>query len=256
MREWSNKIEHLGSAVRFARDTLRVVIREGIPWRLTLDQLYDCGVQAFSTTVSTGFFVGAIMALQIELQLRSFGAEGTVGGIATSVTIRNVGPVLIGFILVGKVGALTTAVLGTMRVTDQIDSLVCLGVSPLRVIVAPRMIAVVFSSFILLMIGLVISVGGGATMASLGFGLNPIHYVSQIPRFVTPWSVGVGLIKSIIFGCALGLTSCYRGYFVTGGAGGVGRTVRDAAITSLIAIITLDFFISWAASAIRNGVSY
>lgn len=238
-----DSVARLGEIARFWFSINACVFR-GVPIRLVLDQVFECGVRAISTTIATGFFVGAIMAIQIELQLKNFGAEGSVGGIATSVTIRNVGPVLIGFILVGKVGALTTSILGTMRVTDQIDALTSLGVDPIRFIVAPRYIASVISSFLLLTLGLGIAILGGVAIAHFSFGVNSLYYISQIPRFVAPSSVVAGAIKSIAFGSIIGLVSCFRGYFVTGGAGGVGKAVRGAAVSSLVTILIADWMIS------------
>lgn len=250
------RIANLGAIFRFVVKTFESLVQGGVPWRLLLDELYECGVRSWATTTATGFFVGAIMAIQIELQLRNFGAEGSVGGVATSVTLRNVGPVLIGFILVGKVGAMTTAILGTMRVTDQIDALTCLGVNPLRVVVAPRLLASILSSFFLLIIGLVVAIGGGVTIANFSFGVNPIHYVSQIPKFVAPWSVGTGVVKSLVFGTLIGTIACYRGYSVTGGAAAVGKAVRDASVTSLVSIVVMDCLISFMASTVHGWVRY
>ncbi|MBI1859682.1 MAG: ABC transporter permease [Deltaproteobacteria bacterium] len=251
-----SKVENFGAVLRFGFQALRLVATEGVPPRLLTEQLFECGVKAIPTTLVSGFFVGAIMAIQIELQLRNFGAEGAVGGVATSVTIRNVGPVLIGFILVGKVGALTTAVLGTMRVTDQIDALTCLGVDPIRMLVAPRLIAAIISCFLLLTIGLIVSVGGGSALAWLNFGTNPWHYISQIPKFVSLESLLTGGFKSLAFGTLLGSVACYQGYWATGGAAGVGKMVRKAAINSLVGIIVADFFISWIISHFLRGIGH
>lgn len=240
-------IRELGAITLFAAETLRG-LRRGVPVSLVMDQMVSVGVHSLSTTITAGLFVGAIMAIQLDLQLRDFGAQGYLGGLATSVTVRNLGPVLIAFILSGKVGAYTSAELGTMRVTDQIDAIRCLGVSPIEYIIVPRMIAVVLSAFLLLVIGLMVSILGGLLISSLALGINATQYLHTIPRFVSGWSVATGMAKSFVFGSLIGLISCYRGYTTTGGAMGVGNTVRSTSVLNLVCIIVADCFLSWVSS--------
>lgn len=241
----------------FCLSTFRA-LRSGVQWPRVMDQMFAVGVKSLSTTLTAGAFVGAIMALQINSELRDFGAQGFIGGLATSVTIRNVGPVLIGFILSGKVGAYTSAELGTMRVTEQIDAIRCLGASPVRTIIVPRLIAVIFSSFLLLNVGLMLSIGGGVLIAALDLGVNPMLYVSYIPRVVTWWSVGTGVFKSFAFGTIIALISCYRGYTATGGAEGVGSTVRKTTVETLVCIVLADFVLStfsgWLFELVGGGM--
>jgi phospholipid/cholesterol/gamma-HCH transport system permease protein len=237
----------------FSANTFRA-LRRGVQFPRVIDQMYAIGVRSLSTTLTAGIFVGAIMAIQINSELRDFGAQGFLGGLATSVTIRNVGPVLIAFILSGKVGAYTSAELGTMRVTEQIDAIRCLGASPLETIIAPRLIAVVFSSFLLLNVGLVMSIVGGILFASLDLGVNPTLYVHYIPRIVSWWSVGTGVFKSFAFGMIIALISCYRGYTASGGAEGVGNTVRKTTVETLVCIVLVDFVISNLSALLYDAV--
>lgn len=219
-------------------------VRHGIPVRTFIEQVYAVGVRSLVTTIATGLFVGAIMAIQLNLQLKDFGAQGMLGGLATSVTMRNVGPVLIGFILSGKVGAFASAELGTMQVTDQLNAMRCLGTDPMRYLVAPRLAAVIFSSFLLLVIGLMMGVLGGMGIANVILGVNSLNYIENIPMFVDVSSVAIGVIKSFVFGAIIGTVGCYHGYFATGGAPGVGYAVRRTAVQSLVAIILTDYAIS------------
>lgn len=237
-------IAELGESLIFARDSLRA-LSKGVSWEAVLDQMYSVGVRSVSTTVTTGLFVGAIMAIQIQLQLRDFGAESFLGGLTTSVTLRNVGPVLIAFILSGKVGAYTSAELGTMGVTDQINAIRCLGADPLRTLVAPRLVAVVLSSFLLLVVGLMVSLFGALAIAHFHLGVNYLSFIGNVPRIVTLESVSLGVTKSFFFGGLIGWIACYRGYRATGGAAGVGVAVRGTAVTTLLAIIVADYALSW-----------
>jgi phospholipid/cholesterol/gamma-HCH transport system permease protein len=238
------KVAAIGECLAFGGRAVRAMGR-GVSLTEVLDQMYTVGVRSLSTTISTGLFVGAIMAIQINLQLRDFGAQSFLGGLTTSVTLRNVGPVLIAFILSGKVGAYTSAELGTMQVTDQINAIRCLGADPIRYLIVPRLIAVVLSSFLLLVVGLMVSLGGGLVLSHLQLGVNYLGFLSNVPQIVSWSSVAMSVVKSFLFGSLIGLIACYRGYTASGGAAGVGEAVKNTAVTTLIAIIITDYFVSW-----------
>ncbi len=217
-----------------------------------IDQMYKVGVRSLPTTIVVGLFVGAIMAIQLDLQLRDFGAQGFLGGLSASVTIRNVGPVLIAFVLSGKVGAYTSAELGTMQITDQVNAIRCLGADPVRYLIVPRLIAVVVTSFLLLIVGLITAIAGGALIASLQLGINSVNYISNIPNIVTWWSVGTGVVKSFCFGAIIAVVCCYQGYNARGGSMGVGEAVRRTSVQSLVAIVVANFAISSLADALSD----
>lgn len=237
-------IEEVGRVTIFFWELNRALVTTGVRVRAVIEQMYAVGVRSLSTTLLAGAFVGAIMAIQINLQLKDFGAQAFLGGLSTSVTIRNVGPVLIAFILSGKVGAFTSAELGTMQVTDQMSAIRCLGADPLKYLILPRLVAVVLSSFLLLIVGLMLTIAGGTLIAGLDLGVNPLSYIVHIPRFVSWWSVGTGVVKSFVFGTLIGIIACYKGYRATGGSVGVGRAVRSTAVTTLVAIIVADVTLS------------
>jgi phospholipid/cholesterol/gamma-HCH transport system permease protein len=245
-------VEEMGATVVFAWDAWRALWRGGYSFGQVIEQMYAVGVRSLPTTITAGFFVGAIMAIQINLELRDFGAQGFLGGLSTSVTVRNVGPVLIAFILSGKVGAYTSAELGTMRVTEQLDAVRCLGTDPMRFIIVPRMLAVVLSSFILLIVGLTLTIAGGALISSTHLAINVQNYIQNIPRLVSWWSVGTGVVKSFFFGILIAVICCYQGYSARGGAAGVGRTVRRTAVITMVCIIVADYGISNVAGVVRE----
>lgn len=252
MRRWfDNGMKDLGGLILFSITTAKELRRHGVSPTSVIEQMYAVGVRSFTTTTVAGLFVGAIMAIQIHLQLRDFGAEAFLGGLSTSVTIRNVGPVLIAFILSGKVGAYTSAELGTMQVTDQLNAIRCLGADPIRYLVLPRLVAVSLSSFLLLIVGLMMTILGGTLISSVDLGVAPASFILYIPRFVGGWSIATGIVKSFVFGNVIGLIACYRGYTASGGAVGVGRSVRDAAVECLVAIILCDFAISHLSSLLQ-----
>ncbi len=243
-------ISSIGATLIFGLSGLGTFLRHGVRWSAVIDQMYAVGVRSLSTTIVTGLFVGAIMSIQLDLQLRDFGAQAFLGGLSASVTIRNVGPVLIAFILSGKVGAYTSAELGTMQVTDQVNAIRCLGTDPIRYLIVPRLVAVVITSFLLLIVGLVTAIAGGALLATVQLGINWVNFVRNIPLIVTWWSVGTGVVKSFVFGAIIAVVCCYQGYHARGGSVGVGRTVKSTAVQTLVAIIVADFAISSFSAAL------
>lgn len=240
----------LGATFLFGFQSILAFLRHGVSFRQVVAQIYSVGVRSLPTTLLTGAFVGAILAIQLDMQLRDFGAQGFLGGLSASVTIRNVGPVLIAFILSGKVGAFTSAELATMQVTDQVNALRCLGADPIRYLVVPRLVGVVLASFLLLIVGLMVALGGGALIASLSLGINGVSFVRGIPAMVTWWSVAMGVAKSFIFGSLIAFVSCYQGYNARGGSVGVGKAVQNTSVQTLILIILADFAISSFATSL------
>jgi phospholipid/cholesterol/gamma-HCH transport system permease protein len=243
-------LELIGQHLKFLRDLISVARKFRFETEEFLTQLSHVGVRSLPTTCTAGLFTGAIMAVQFHMQLKDFGAEAVLGGLNTSGTLREVGPVLIAFMLAGKVGAYTSAELGTMRVTDQFTAVECLGINPLSYLVFPRYLAVSVSSVILLIFGLVISIFGGMTAAAVIGGSNPQQFVSAIPRFATTSGVLLALTKSVVFGILMAQICCANGWWTTGGSVGVGRAVRRTAIQSMVAIVIADFSVSW----IFNGI--
>jgi phospholipid/cholesterol/gamma-HCH transport system permease protein len=251
MKHFIQPVNTLGGMILFAYQCLMLSYRGKTHWHLVLEQIFQVGVKSLGMTVTAGLFVGAIMAIQIDVQLKDFGAEAFLGGLSTSTTLRNVGPVLIAFLLSGKVGAYTSAELGTMEVTEQLNAIRLLGADPIEYIILPRAWAVVISSFLLLIVGLMVTILGGVVFSQF-IGVNPLSYIQNIPRIVTGWSVGLSIIKSFIFGLIIAIVSCYKGYQARGGAVGVGAAVQSCAVTNLILIIFVDFFLSMVSSLLQD----
>jgi phospholipid/cholesterol/gamma-HCH transport system permease protein len=235
----------LGQNVEFFGDLVRAAFRERFERREFLTQLSQISWRSLPTTATAGLFTGAIMAIQFYLQIRDFGAESALGGLSTSGTLREVGPILIAFMIAGKVGAFTSAEIGTMKVTDQVEAIRCLGVNPVSFLLVPRFLAVVISSAILLVFGLVISVTGGIFAMWASGAVNPSQYLLMIPRFATPSSLGLALTKAVVFGVLIGHICCSNGYQASGGTQGVGVAVRRTAVQSMVAIVLADFSVTW-----------
>ena len=224
-----------------AKEFLSSITSPDVSFSEVLKQLNKITWQALPTTLSAGLFVGAILALQFGAQLEPFGAESVLGGLNTSGTLREVGPVLIAFMLAGRVGAFTAAELGSMRATEQIDALKSLGINTMAYLVVPRFFAVLFASSLLLIFGLVVSILGGLGAAFFAFGINSQQYFSAVPRFATGDAVAIAFVKSVIFGFLMAAIACKHGYSAKGGSAGVGEAVRRTALWSMVAIVSADF---------------
>lgn len=256
-RSMSGFFEETGRVFIFLKEVLVLTLQGGFDRKAFFDQLWKVTVQSLPMTMMAGFFVGAVMTVQFTLQMKAFDALGYLGGLATSGTFREVGPLLIGFMLCGKVGAFTTAELGTMKITEQFDAIRCLGSNPLREVILPRFWAIIFSAFFLFIGGLVASVFGGLLLGVFFANVSAAEYLRYIPRFLILPSVLSGFFKSFIFSFTLATICTYRGYFVTGGAKGVGKAVVSTAVTTMIALVFFDWLTSYlmeVAAIIYRGI--
>jgi phospholipid/cholesterol/gamma-HCH transport system permease protein len=249
-------LDDIGGCVLFVRDAVNTAFRSPCSFASVCDQIWKVTVQSLPTTALAGFFVGAIMTVQFTMQIKTFDALGYLGGLSTSGTIREVGPLLIAFLLSGKVGAFTSAELGTMRVTEQIDAIRCLGANPIQEIILPRFLGIVVSSFFLLAAGLVMSIFGGLLLGFVFSGINPEEYMRHIPTIITGYSIASGLFKCLAFALILASVCTYKGYTTTGGAKGVGRSVVATAVMTMVGIVMADWltsFISEMALVLYRG---
>ena len=209
--------------------------------------------QSATTTLFAGFFVGAIMTLQFTLQVQMFSALSYLGALVTSATVREVGPLLIAFLLSGKIGAFTSAELGTMKVSEQIDAIRCLGADPIKEVIVPRYLGIIIASFFLLTIGLMFSFFGGLLMAQLFSGLPWEQYITHIPNVVNSFSILSGVVKCFVFSLVIATLCTYKGYKVIGGAREVGEGVVEAATQTMIALVLADWMTSFFLEGIINA---
>ncbi len=248
-------IDETGKTLMFFGTLMRTFFKKKLAVHEVFDQIWHVFVESFPTTAMAGFFVGAIMAVQFALQMKEFDALGYLGGLATSGTFREVGPLLIAFMLSGKIGAYTSAELGTMRVTEQLDAIRCLGADPLQEIILPRFFGIIISSFFLLTGGLFMSVLGGLLMGYAFAGVNPEEYVRHIPHILAFPSIVSGVVKCFTFALVLATICTYRGYTTSGGAKGVGRAVVATAVSTMICIVVMDWFTSFLGDVVMKIIN-
>ena len=211
----------------------------------TWKNLYRVGVKSFPIVVVTALLTGAIMVIQSGMYIEKYGAHGLLGWGAGYSVLREVGPVMIGLMFSGRVGANNTAELGTMKVTEQIDALRALAIDPVGYLVVPRVIAMVVMMFLLVVIGDLTALIGGAVTSQYLLGVDVELFAWSIITFIHLDDLIHGLLKALAFGVAVALISCYRGLTASGGAVGVGRAVNSSVVGSAIAIFVLDYLITF-----------
>ncbi len=243
-------IQDIGREMIFLKELYDHIKKYGVNFRAVLIQVDKVTFQSLTTVAFSGFFVGAILVIQFTVQIQEFGALGFLGGLVTSSTVRQVGPLLIAFMLSGKIGAYTTAELGTMKVTEQIDAIRCLGADPIRELILPRFIGIIIASFFLLTMGIFASILGGLVMAMLYTGTNPPEYLRHVTTLVAFSSVLSGMFKCFVFAFMLSTVCTFKGYHASGGARGVGQAVIQTAVYTMIGIVTTD----WLTTHISDSI--
>jgi phospholipid/cholesterol/gamma-HCH transport system permease protein len=234
-------LHEFGGAWLFMGKVIRIYRKTSGYGKPIIAQVAEVSMRTMSTVVFAGLFVGAILVLQFDAMLRRFDAQALLGGLNTSATIREVGPLIISFLLAGKIGAYTTAELASMRVTEQIDAVESLGTDPIQYLIIPRFFGIVLSSVILLSIGLFVSVAGAVLVAQSFSGMNIYQYIASIPRFAGAWTLFEGLVRSTLFSTIVATISTFKGYTASGGARGVGKAVTQSAIYINIYIVLANF---------------
>lgn len=213
-------------------------------WLRSLPIFFEVGNRTLPVIMITGIFVGLVLAVQSFDQLAAAGFEERMGVLVSLSLVNELGPVLAGVMLAGRVGGALTAELGTMHVTDQIDALRVMGVDPIRFLVTPRFVACLLLAPALTLYADLLGSLAGWFIAVILKGIASEPYWYYIRDAVDTWTVGVGFLKSLIFGGAIGLFACYNGFHCRPGAAGVGRACTESFVISFIAILTMDFLIT------------
>ena len=222
-----------------------------VPQKETLwPNFHQVGVLSLPVVALTGTFIGMVLAVQSYFQFRQIGLETRLGGVINMSLVRELGPVLAATMLAGRVGSSMAAELGTMRVTEQIDALSAMGANPIRYLVVPRFLACLFLIPALTVMADFMGVAGGHFYSVDIIGIDVHHYWHNSAKFVTNFDLFVGLFKSIFFGAAIAMISCYQGFKCTAGAEGVGRASTAAFVYSFVAILALDLMLGIALDSI------
>jgi phospholipid/cholesterol/gamma-HCH transport system permease protein len=208
---------------------------------LVWNQMYLIGVRSVPVIMITGAFVGMTLAVQAYDQLAGMGLEEHLGVLINISVVKELGPVLAAVMLAGRIGGALTAELGTMNVTEQIDAVRSMGTDPMRYLVAPRFLACLLLTPVLIMYADLMGVVGGALVSFLQFHINSRAYWDLSAYGVDFWDVAIGVVKGFFFGGAIAVISCYKGFTCQEGAHGVGQACTEAFVASFISILALDF---------------
>jgi phospholipid/cholesterol/gamma-HCH transport system permease protein len=207
-------------------------------------QAFHIGTASVPVILITGLFVGMVLAVQTFEQFKAAGLEYRMGMIVSLSVVRELGPVLAGVMILGRVGGALTAELGTMNVTEQLDALRAMGADPIRVLVVPRFLACMLLTPVLTLYCDVMGIYGGWLISVPVFGVPDLAYWNYSQAAVESWDVWCGLIKAVFFGGCIGMISCYKGFYCAAGAQGVGRACTHAFVAGFVVILILDFFLS------------
>jgi phospholipid/cholesterol/gamma-HCH transport system permease protein len=240
----------LGDWTLFAARTVRGIFG-GAFRRVDLLRIsVEVGVASVGVVAITGAFVGMVLAVQTYGQFHRIGLDTSLGAVIHLSVVRELGPVFAAVMLAGRIGSAMAAELATMRVTEQLDALACLGVDPVKYLAAPRVFACVLLLPLLTVLADFMGIIGSTLICLHVYQIDAFHYWRHTQEYVKVWDVLTGLAKSVVFGAALSLIACHRGFKGRGGAEGVGRAATEAFVYAFIAILILDFFLAMAANSL------
>jgi phospholipid/cholesterol/gamma-HCH transport system permease protein len=233
-----------GAVALFAAEAISHLFRPPFYGRLFLKAFVEIAWFSLPVVALTAVFTGMVLALQSYTGFARFNAEGAVANVVVLSITRELGPVLAGLMVAGRIGAAFAAEIGTMRVTDQIDALTTLSTNPMKYLVTPRLLAGTIALPLLVVVANILGVMGGWLIGTQQLGFSSGAYLKATFDFLQNWDVISGLIKAAVFGFVVTLMGCWCGYQSGGGAQGVGRATTSAVVSSSILILALDYVLT------------
>lgn len=234
----------IGRLSLFTWSGLSCAIRPPYYPRQILRMMIEIGYYSLPVIGLTAIFTGGVLALQSYTGFSRFSAESAIATVVVLSITRELGPVLAGLMVAGRIGAAFAAEIGTMRVTEQIDALVTLSTNPFKYLVFPRLLAGLLMLPCLVLVADVIGVFGGYLVSIQKLGFSPEPYIKSTIQFLETRDVVSGLVKAAVFGFIISLMGCYHGYHSRGGAQGVGASTTNAVVSSSILILLFNYIIT------------
>jgi len=234
----------VGMVALFALEGLSHLLRPPFYTRLFVKHLLEIAYFSLPVVALTAIFTGMALALQSYTGFARFNAEDAVAKVVVLSITRELGPVLAGLMVAGRIGASFAAEIGTMRVTDQIDALSTLSTNPMKYLVAPRLLAGVIAMPFLVLVADILGVMGGWLIGTTKLGFNSAGYLRTTMDFLEVMDVVSGLVKATVFGFVITLMGCWCGYNSRGGAQGVGAATTTAVVSSCILILALNYVLT------------
>ena len=212
------------------------------PIRALVAQMEQVGVSALPIIGLMSFLIGVVIAQQGAVQLEQFGAEALTINLVGRISLRELGVLMTAIMVAGRSGSAFAAQLGTMKLTEEIDAMRTIGISPTEVLVIPRLLACTFMMLLLGFYASVITIIGGAVIGQVSLGIPFLTFLTRIQEVVPLHDLWVGLIKAPVFGLIIALAGCYHGMRVEGNSEEVGQRTTMAVVSAIFAVIVLDAF--------------
>ncbi len=244
MKQLTNILEEIGSTVQLLLRSASYIGTLPRQWVRFIEQCYMIGYTTLPIVAILSFFIGSVLALQAGYSMQNFGAKQFIGTLVGLSMTRELGPVMVAILVAGRVGSAIAAELASMKVYQEVDALVTMNIPPARMLVLPRLAAVIVMMPVLTIIANIVGWFGGAVVSKyVAFiGIDPPAYFSAMRRFMEFKDVANGLIKAEVFGFVIVLVCCNIGLNTRGGPREIGASVTRAVVTSLILILVLDYF--------------
>jgi phospholipid/cholesterol/gamma-HCH transport system permease protein len=239
-------LQYLGELAMLAYETCESIVLAPLRWRLIMRQIVEVGWRSQMVVLVTGAFTGAVLAAQAYFQFSRLGMASAVGSMVAVSMFRELAPVLTGLMVSGRVGAAIAAEIGTMKVTEQIDALRALGVHPTDYLVVPRVLALLVSMPLLVAECCAVSVFAGYILGVHVFNIPGAYYLKNMKHYAGPRDLKMALTKGLIFGIVIVFIACHQGLNTKNGAVGVGRAPTEAVVLGSLAVLVLNFFLTFA----------
>ena len=237
-------VRYLGDLSVLVAETMRGIFRGQIRPHLVIHQIYEIGYRSQLVILITGAFTGAVFATQTFFQFHRLQMDTAVGPVVSVSMFRELGPVLCGLMVAGRVGAAMSAELGTMKVTEQLDALRALAVHPVDYLVIPRFLAMLVSMPLLVAECIAIGIFAGYIVSTRILGVSEVYYLHNMLHFTGGKDVAMGLIKGMVFGILIVFVSCHQGLNAREGAVGVGRATTEAVVIGSLFLLIVNFFLT------------
>lgn len=214
--------------------------RPGVKWSPVFHQMVRIGVQAIPMAALTAFSIGLTLAMQGAVQLSRMGATSYVPDLVSISLLRELGPLLVGVVVIGRSGSAVTAELGTMKVSEEIEALEVMAINPVRFLVVPRFLAMLVMLPVLTIFGNYVGFVGGWSICHFALDMNTTAYVLRLIESAQPIDLYSGMVKSFVFAWLIITISCQSGLEVTGGAEGVGQATTNSVVLSIVAMLVAN----------------
>jgi len=237
-------VRYLGDLSLLAAETVSGIFKGQVRLRLVVQQIYEIGYRSQLVVIITGGFTGAVFATQTFFQFHRLEMDTAVGPVVSVSMFRELGPVLCGLMVAGRVGAAMSAELGTMKVTEQLDALRALAVHPVDYLVVPRFLAMLVSMPLLVAECIAVGILAAYFVTTQILGVSEVYYLHNMLHFTGSRDVAMGLIKGVVFGILIVFISCHQGLNAREGAVGVGRATTEAVVIGSLFILIVNFFLT------------